>query len=409
MNIGIVGGGQLGQMLAYAGLKLGHSFKFLVPKGECCVEALGEVIRGDFTDTKLLREFASGVDVFTYEWENVPQATLDALSGFAPMRPSPKCAKVAKDRIQEKKFFQAAGLNVQKFAAVSCESDLAAALEHVGTPAMLKTRGQGYDGKGQRRITDPARALEAFEQLANVPCILESFVAFDFEISLIAVRGYQLGATALGATTKSAIPNAPSAATIYFYPPCLNQHVNGILHKTSVPAEGVLPELLEHTQAAVAKMMETLDYEGILCVEFFVSNTPAGQQLIANEMAPRVHNSGHWSIEGAVTSQFTNHILAITRQPLGSTATHAKAVMINLVGTIPLSLEAPQNINAHLLVKEAIGGATVARTVVVDTPEQNQNVTAHIYGKSPRPGRKLGHITAVGENAPRLAESVLNG
>ena len=203
--------------------------------------------------------------------------------------------------------------------------------------------------------------------------------------------------------------SAPSAATIYFYPPCLNQHVNGILHKTSVPAEGVLPELLEHTEAAVTKMMETLNYEGILCVEFFVSNTPTGQQLIANEMAPRVHNSGHWSIEGAVTSQFTNHILAVTRQPLGSTATHAKAVMINLVGTIPLSLEAPDNINAHLLVKESIGAATVPRTVVVDTHEQNQNVTAHIYGKSPRPGRKLGHITAVGENAPRIAESVLNG
>lgn len=202
MIIGMVGGGQLGQMLAHAGMALGHSFRFLVPEGECCVESLGQVFRGDLSDTKLLHEFAHGVDVFTFEWENVPQATLESLANMAPMRPSPQCARVAKDRIQEKKFFQSAGLNVQKFAPVLCEADLASALEHVGVPSMLKTLGQGYDGKGQRCINDAARAVDAFNQLGKVPCILEAFVEFDFEISLIAVRGYQ--------------PSAPSKAMTYF-------------------------------------------------------------------------------------------------------------------------------------------------------------------------------------------------
>lgn len=375
MNIGIVGGGQLGQMLAQAGQKLGHSFKFLVPPGECCVESLGEVIRSDFLDQDALAEFARGVDVFTFEWENVPLATLEALSHFAPMRPSPSCAEVAKDRIQEKKFFEAAGLNVQKFAAVSCQADLAAALEHVGVPAMLKTRGQGYDGKGQQRINELSMAAHAYAQLGNVPCILEAFVPFEFEISLIAVRAKEIA--------------APMAATL-FYPPCHNKHINGILHQTTVPAEGVSPIVLQQTQVALEKMLETMDYEGVLCVEFFVLNTPAGQQLIANEMAPRVHNSGHWSIEGAETSQFTNHIKAITRQQLGSTALRDKSVMINLVGVIPPALNACQSLNE-------------------DRSKHIQNVSVHIYGKSPRAGRKLGHITAVGDNAQRLADRSFNG
>ena len=345
MNIGIVGGGQLGQMLAQAGQKLGHSFKFLVPPGECCVESLGEVIRSDFLDQDALAEFARAVDVFTFEWENVPLATLEALSHFAPMRPSPSCAAIAKDRIQEKKFFQAAGLNVQKFAAVSCLADMKSALEHVGVPAMLKTCGQGYDGKGQQRINDPSMLAHAFAQLGNVPCILEAFIPFDFEISLIAVRAKEIA--------------APMASTL-FYPPCRNQHMNGILH-----------------------------YEGVLCVEFFVLNTPDGQQLIANEMAPRVHNSGHWSIEGAETSQFTNHIKAITRQQLGSTALRNKSVMINLVGVIPAALNDCQSLNK-------------------DMSEHLENVAVHIYGKSPRVGRKLGHITAVGDNAQSLADRVFN-
>ncbi len=375
MNIGIVGGGQLGQMLAQAGQKLGHSFKFLVPPGECCVESLGKVIRSDFLDQDALAEFARGVDLFTFEWENVPLTTLEALSHCAPMRPSPSCAAIAKDRIQEKKFFQAAGLNVQKFAAVSCLADMKSALEYVGVPAMLKTCGQGYDGKGQQHINDPSMLAHAFAQLGNVPCILEAFIPFDFEISLIAVRAKEIA--------------APMAATL-FYPPCRNQHINGILHQTTVPAEGVAPSVLEQTQVALEKMLKTMDYEGVLCVEFFVLNTPDGQQLIANEMAPRVHNSGHWSIEGAETSQFTNHIKAITRQQLGSTALRNKSVMINLVGVIPAALNDCQSLNK-------------------DMSEHLENVAVHIYGKSPRVGRKLGHITAVGDNAQSLANRVFNG
>jgi len=393
VNIGIVGGGQLGQMLAQAGQKLGHSFKFLVPPGECCVESLGEVIRSDFLDQDALAEFARGVDLFTFEWENVPLATLEALSHFAPMRPSPSCAAIAKDRIQEKKFFQAAGLNVQKFAAVSCLADIKSAVKHVGVPAMLKTRGQGYDGKGQQRINDQSMLAHAFAQLGNVPCILEAFIPFDFEISLIAVRAKEIA--------------APMAITL-FYPPCRNQHINGILRQTTVPAEGVSPSVLQQTQVALEKMLETMDYEGVLCVEFFVLNTPDGQQLIANEMAPRVHNSGHWSIEGADTSQFTNHINAITRQPLGSTALRAKSVMINLVGTIATAISGHKNIvedvTDHPFKTLRSGDAPSDREM-----KQTQHVAVHIYGKSPRAGRKLGHITAVGDNAQSLADKVFNG
>ena len=390
MNIGIVGGGQLGQMLAQAGQKLGHSFKFLVPPGECCVESLGQVIRSDFHDEHALAEFAQGVDVFTFEWENVPLATLESLSHFAPVRPAPHCAQVAKDRIQEKKFFQAAGFNVQMFAPVSCHDDLAPALQHVGVPAMLKTRGQGYDGKGQRVIHDASAAALAHAQLGNVPCILEAFVPFDFEISLIAVRAKQ---------NASPTTSAVAAGTTLFYPPCRNQHINGILHQTTVPASGVDAQVLRHAQAAMEKMMETMQYEGVLCVEFFVLNTPAGQQLIANEMAPRVHNSGHWSIEGAHTSQFTNHIRAITRQELGSTALRAPSVMINLVGEIPEALAARKSYSEHFI--QNVPGDHAR--------DEIDNVSVHIYGKSPRPGRKLGHITAIGQDAQQRAHLALTG
>ena len=390
MNIGIVGGGQLGQMLAQAGQKLGHSFKFLVPPGECCVESLGQVIRSDFHDQHALAEFAQGVDVFTLEWENVPLATLESLSHFAPVRPAPHCAQVAKDRIQEKKFFPAAGFNVQMFAPVSCHDDLAPALQHVGVPAMLKTRGQGYDGTGQRVIHEASATALAHAQLGNVPCILEAFVPFDFEISLIAVRAKQ---------NASPTTSAAAAATTLFYPPCRNQHINGILHQTTVPAIEVDAQVLRHAHAAMEKMMETMQYEGVLCVEFFVLNTPAGQQLIANEMAPRVHNSGHWSIEGAHTSQFTNHIRAITRQELGSTALRAPSVMINLVGEIPPGLAAQKSFNEHLI--QNVPGDHAR--------DEIDNVSVHIYGKSPRAGRKLGHITAIGQDAQQRAHLALTG
>ena len=197
-------------------------------------------------------------------------------------------------------------------------------------------------------------------------------------------------------------------ASTLFYPPCRNQHINGILHQTTVPAEGVAPSVLEQTQVALKKMLENMDYEGVLCVEFFVLNTPDGQQLIANEMAPRVHNSGHWSIEGAETSQFTNHIKAITRQELGSTALRDKSVMINLVGTIATAILGHKNVDRDV----ADHSLTTLRSGAVPsdcTMKQIPNVTVHIYSKSPRAGRKLGHITAVGDNAQYLADRVFNG
>jgi 5-(carboxyamino)imidazole ribonucleotide synthase len=362
VRVGIVGGGQLGQMLAQAGIELGHSFKFLAPPGECCVEGLGDVLRGDFSDAALLADFAKGVDVFTFEWENVPLETLQALACFAPVRPSPQCAAMAKDRILEKRLFQRSGFRVQPFAAIDDAAELPAALGVVGMPAMLKTRGQGYDGKGQRAIVNPIEAPAAFDHLGQVPCILEAFVSFECEISLIAARG-------------RTHPTQP--ASTLFYAACRNQHVGGILRATTVPAHGVASGLIDHARAVMRTMLDSMDYEGVACVEFFVTSDERGQALVANEMAPRVHNSGHWSIEGAVTSQFANHIRAITRQPLGSTELRGECIMFNIVGELP-----PRG-------------------------KMGADVHLHLYGKTPRAGRKLGHLTAVGDDARQRAEGAL--
>ncbi len=347
MRIGVLGAGQLGRMLAQAGAPLGMEFRFLAPPGETCVTGLGELMQGDLRDRALLDRFAAGLHVVTFEWENVPAQVLRHLMARVPVLPGVASLERGQDRVAEKQFFRECGLQVQAFAPIDAPRDFDAALQAVPLPAMLKTRRMGYDGKGQAKV-DSRHALDAaFAALGGVPCILEAFVPFESEVSLLAVRG-----------------TSPDGSDIRFWAPCRNEHRGGILDRTVAPAPGIPDQTLRHAQAGVRAVLERLDHVGVLCVEFFLERG----RLVANEMAPRVHNSGHWTIEGAVTSQFENHVRAVAGRPLGDTASHGVAALRNLVGAVPAP-EAPLPPGVHL----------------------------HLYGKSPRAGRKLGHLTSVAQ------------
>jgi 5-(carboxyamino)imidazole ribonucleotide synthase len=348
VKLGIVGAGQLGRMLAQAAARLGVECRFLAPPGETCVQGLGELLQGEMSDDVLLARFAKGLDAVTYEWENVPAEVLDRLSRLVPVRPGARSLRCAQDRIHEKQFFRGCGLAVQAFAPVDAPRDFVPALAGVPLPAMLKTRRMGYDGKGQARIETPDDLPTAFERLGSVPCILEAFVPFESEMSMLAVRAV----------------NADGADEVRLWAPCRNEHRNGILDRTVAPASNVPEDSLARARAGIAATMNGLDHEGVLCIEFFVTRSG----LVANEMAPRVHNSGHWTIEGAQTSQFENHVRAALRMPLGPTESEGVSVLRNLVGDVP----AP--------------GARLP-----------DSVHLHLYGKSPRAGRKLGHLTAVAQ------------
>ncbi|MSQ90764.1 MAG: 5-(carboxyamino)imidazole ribonucleotide synthase [Phycisphaerales bacterium] len=362
MKIGVVGGGQLGRMLGLAGLPLGFQFRFLEPTADCPAGALGEVIRAPYDDLDALERFARDLSFATYEFENVPAETAQWLADRLSLAPNPRALSIAQDRILEKTTFRDLGIPVQPFAAIATVGDIVAALRTVSLPAVLKTRRLGYDGKGQRVLqatsTDPDEFVRlAWEELGRVPCILEALVPFSAEVSMIAVRARRAG----------------HGATIAFYPLIQNEHRSGILWKSQVPApcdgDGRLATAAEQY---VRALMESLDYIGAIAVEFFV--TSAG--LIANEMAPRVHNSGHWTIDGAVTSQFENHLRAIGGLSLGSTECRGASVMINLVGRAPIT--------ARLL---ALPHARL-----------------HLYGKSARAGRKVGHVTLTAPAAAELGE-----
>lgn len=348
MKVGIVGGGQLGRMLAIAGLPLGMRFRFLEPSADCPAAALGEVITAPYDDPDGLDRFATQISVATFEFENVPAATAEALAQRLSLAPGPRALAVSQDRISEKRFFRECGVPVQAFAAVASAKELHEALATVGTPAMLKTRRLGYDGKGQRLVRDAAQAAAAWQELGKVPCILESLVHFSAEVSLVATRARRGG-----------------SVEWVSWPLTQNEHTHGILRRSVAPAPcDPTGALAESARTFVRRIMDELDYIGTMAVEFFV--TPDG--LVANEMAPRVHNSGHWTIEGAVTSQFENHMRAVARMPLGSTEARGMSVMRNLIGQVP-NPSALLPAGTHL----------------------------HLYGKQPRPGRKLGHVTSVAQ------------
>lgn len=339
--VAILGAGQLGRMLALAGYPLGLQFRFLDPAVDSPAGQLAPQLTAGYGDAEAQKQLVRGAACVTYEFENVAVEIARALERHIPVFPPPAALEVAQDRLSEKRFFQQLGAVTPPFAQVDSLADLTRALAEVGTPAVLKTRRMGYDGKGQIVIHTAEEAQSAWAALGSQPLILEGFVAFRRELSIIAVRS-RTGETA-------------------YYPLVENHHREGILRRSVAPAPAITVELQSHAEQIVTRALDQLGYVGVLAVELFETD----HRLLVNEMAPRVHNSGHWTIEGAETSQFENHLRAILGLPLGSTAARGHSVMLNIIGSLP-------DTSALL----AIPGAHM-----------------HLYGKAARPDRKLGHIT----------------
>ncbi len=364
MIVGVLGGGQLGRMLALAGYSLGIRFRFLDPDAGCPAGEVGELVVGDYGDERALAEFVRGVDVVTYEFENVPARTARWLTEHVSVYPPEGALATAQDRLAEKACFAAEGIEPAPHAKVDTEAEFRAAIERVGMPCILKTRRMGYDGKGQWVIRSAADADRAWGQASTRPMlpiakpgqgtdlILEGFVSFQRELSMLGVRGRD--------------------GEMRFYPPVWNTHVSGILARSVAPASGVGEAQREAMERATGRVMERLGYVGVLAVEYF---DVGGGRFVANEMAPRVHNSGHWTIEGAECSQFENHVRAVCGLPLGSTEVRGHSVMLNVIGGEP---------DVRGLLGLSAKGA---------------GVHVHMYGKMPREGRKLGHVTVCGEDA----------
>jgi len=344
-TIGIVGGGQLGRMLAVAAAQLGYKVHIYAPdEAPPAAEVSGRFTRGEWGDAEALAAFGREVDVATYEFENIEAGPLAALAAEVPLHPPVRALEVAQDRLHEKQWVEGLGGRPAAFAAVSSREELDAAIARIGAPAILKTRRFGYDGKGQARIASPADAGAAWDAVRGAPSILEAFVDFTAEFSIILCRRADGEAVA--------------------WPAPRNSHVNGILARSEAPAGPELEEAIGQARELGFKVAEALDYVGVLALEFFAT----GDGPVFNEMAPRVHNSGHWTIEGSVTSQFENHIRAICGLPLGATDLVApRVVMDNLIGEqADAWLEILSDPRAHL----------------------------HLYGKDEaRAGRKMGHVT----------------
>jgi 5-(carboxyamino)imidazole ribonucleotide synthase len=352
-RVGVLGAGQLGRMLGLAGRALGFELTFLDPSPDSPAAAVGELIVAEYADQAALERFAA-LDAVTFEFENVPVAAVKALEARGKVYPGSRALEVAQDRLHEKTCFRSLGIRTPTFEAVQTWPELQAALARVGAPAVLKTRRFGYDGKGQAVLRSEADAKDAFERLGGAPLILEGFVPFQRELSIIAVRS--------------------SSCEVACYPLVQNHHAGGILRKTIAPAPDVSVELQRAANQHIEKLLSHLDYVGVLALELFEVNG----ELLANEIAPRVHNSGHFTIEGALTSQFENHLRAILGLPLGATDVPTPCAMLNLIGTAPDARAVLSVTDAHL----------------------------HWYGKEPRPGRKVGHITVRAADAETLAERV---
>jgi 5-(carboxyamino)imidazole ribonucleotide synthase len=345
-TIGIIGGGQLGRMLAMAAARLGYRTLILEPQADCpAAQLASRQIIAAYDDPAALDELARSSSVITYEFENVPVSTATRLAGSVAVSPPPAALEVAQDRLAEKRFLNAAGISTARHFAVDNDDDLAAALAALGGDGVLKTRRLGYDGKGQRVFRNAADSDTAgvWAAMGGVPLILESFVPFAREISVIGARA-QDGA-------------------LQAYDPAENVHRAGILHSSTVPA-AISPQTAAQARAAAFAVMQALSYVGVIGVEFFVM---ADGSLVANEIAPRVHNSGHWTEAACAISQFEQHIRAIAGLPLGETARHSDCVMENLIGDDVFRAS----------------GLLAGRDLVL-----------HLYGKSEaRPGRKMGHFT----------------
>ncbi len=353
MIIGIVGGGQLAQMLGLAGKPMGHSFRILDPSLVAPARTVGTLVEGAYDDRDALMQLAEGCDVVTFDFENVPASSVQFLSTKVPVFPGADILAIAQDRFEEKTTFESLGIPTPAFALVDSLDDVQFALQDLHVPAVLKTRRQGYDGKGQAVLRSAEDIVSAWEKIGDVPLLVEKFIPFDREVSLLSVRG--------------------RTGEIAFYPLIENVHREGILRVSRAPAHAT--DVLQHTAQQYARsILEKFSYVGVLAIEF----CQVGDQLMAIEMAPRVHNSGHLTIEAAATSQFENHLRAISGMPLGPTEIAKPSAMVNLIGTIPSEKSLA-----------AIPGASV-----------------HVYGKEPRPGRKLGHVTVVRETWEEVEESI---
>lgn len=347
MKIGILGGGQLARMIVLAGYPLAKRFIILDPDVNAGAVGLGEHLHGAYDDMALLEQLAGKAGIVTYEFENVPAAVAEFLGDHSCIYPPPKALEVAQDRLAEKRFFHRLGIPTAPFAAVDSLDDLRECMRVTGYPAILKSRRLGYDGKGQVVIKRPEQLAEAWKTMQDVPSIVEGFVPFQREMSIIAARR--------------------PGGDVVFYPLSENRHSGGILRVAECRANDPLQALAENY---ITRLLEALQYVGVITLELF----DVDGKLLANEFAPRVHNSGHWTIEGAETSQFENHLRAILDLPLGATRTRGHAAMVNFIGGLPEAEQVLSLPNTHL----------------------------HLYDKAPRKGRKVAHATLRTDDATQF-------
>ncbi len=351
MKVGILGGGQLARMIALAGYPLGLEFIILEPSKDAGAVGLGEHLQGQYDDMDLLKELANKTDVVTYEFENVPADVAKFLAQHTPVYPAANALAVAQDRLKEKQFFHQLKIPTADYAAVNSLDDLQQAMDKIGYPAILKSCRMGYDGKGQVPLKSVDQLANAWGLMQEVPSIVESFIPFQREISIIAAR-------------------RPSGDVV-FYPLSENTHDKGILRVAECKTNDALQKKAEDY---ILRLLDALDYVGVIALELFDVNG----ELLANEFAPRVHNSGHWTIEGAETSQFENHLRAILDLPLGSTKARGNSGMVNFIGGLPST----------------------------ESVLEMENVHHHLYAKKPRKGRKVAHATVRADSAEKYSQII---
>ncbi|MBK8904632.1 MAG: 5-(carboxyamino)imidazole ribonucleotide synthase [Anaerolineaceae bacterium] len=387
-TIGILGSGQLGRMLALAARPYSYNIHVFSPEAN---SPAGQVADREFVaaydDLDAVRDFARGVDVVTYEFENVPLATAETCAAIVPLRPGAQALRVAQNRLVEKRFFADNGLPTAPFTAVHSLADLQAGLTEIGCPAVLKTAVSGYDGKGQVKINHPDEAAAVWQEVGEVDCILEGWVDFEREVSMVAARD--------------------GNGRIAHYNLIENSHANHILDVSVAPAD-VPPQVLAQAEAMVQTVLTALDVVGVLCVEFFLCSDG---QLLLNEIAPRPHNSGHLTIEACVTSQFEQQLRTICGLPVGDTSYLCPAAMANLLGDLwdfqrkGAKKQRSKEVEKSVPSVKSVDESSPDWTAVLTHP----HLKLHLYGKkSARPGRKMGHLTALAESV-REAEKIVRG